>query len=57
MRKLCYDLAGAPLPEMLDALLKVVDPDHLLYKSYWPSTPTPVVEEAASGLDFTSIER
>ena len=38
MRKLYYDLAGAPLPELLPALLSIADPDHILYGSDWPFT-------------------
>ena len=55
MRKLYYDLAGAPLPEMLGTLMQIVDSNHLLYGSDWPFTPTPMVEEAASGLDSTPL--
>jgi 6-methylsalicylate decarboxylase len=55
MHKLYYDMAGAPLPELLEALLKIVDPDHLLYGSDWPFTPIPAVEDAASGLASTPL--
>jgi 6-methylsalicylate decarboxylase len=55
MRKLYYDLAGAPLPVLLDALLKIVDPDHLLYGSDWPFTPTAAVKDAVSALDSTPL--
>ena len=40
MRKLYYDLAGAPLPELLSALREIVDVDRLLYGSDWPFTAT-----------------
>lgn len=36
MRKLYFDLAGAPLPELLPALLSLADPDHIIYGSDWP---------------------
>ena len=55
MRKLYYDMAGEPLPELLYALLKIADPEHLFYGSDWPFTPTPIVESAASGLDATPL--
>lgn len=44
LRRLHFDLAGMPLPEMLPALRSVADPTHLHYGSDWPFTPLPVVE-------------
>jgi 6-methylsalicylate decarboxylase len=29
MRKLHYDMAGAPLPELLEAVLRVADPERI----------------------------
>ncbi len=55
MRKLYYDMAGAPLPELLDALLKIEDAGHLLYGSDWPFTPIAGVQDVASGLDSTPL--
>lgn len=40
---LYYDLAGNAQPVMLDALLKIVDPSHLLYGSDYPYTPAPAI--------------
>ncbi len=39
LRRLHYDLAGAPVPEALAALLSVADRDRLHYGSDWPFTP------------------
>ena len=35
---------------MLDALLKVADPTHLLYGSDWPYTPAPLALRKAEAL-------
>jgi 6-methylsalicylate decarboxylase len=47
---LYYDLAGAPLPVALDALLAVAEPDRLLYGSDFPFTPGPVAVQLAARL-------
>ncbi|WP_326565248.1 amidohydrolase family protein [Amycolatopsis rhabdoformis] len=39
LRALHFDLAGAPVPELLGALLSVADPAHLHYGSDFPFTP------------------
>ena len=39
LRALHYDLAGAPVPELLGALLQIADPSRLHYGSDWPFTP------------------
>ncbi|WP_040865348.1 amidohydrolase family protein [Nocardia exalbida] len=39
LRRMHFDLAGMPLPEMLPALLSVADPRRLHYGSDWPFTP------------------
>ena len=55
LRKLHYDLAGAPVPELLGALLQVADPRHLHYGSDWPFTPTEACEKLAEKLDATPL--
>lgn len=55
LRKLHYDLAGAPVPELLGALLHVADPQHLHYGSDWPFTPLDSCEELAAKLDATPL--
>ncbi|WP_422129595.1 amidohydrolase family protein [Streptomyces misionensis] len=47
---LYYDLAGVPLPIALDALLGVVEADHLLYGSDFPFTPAEAVTHLAGEL-------
>ena len=55
MRNLYFDLAGAPLPELLEALLKIADPDRLFYGSDWPFTPLAAVKNAAAALQATPL--
>ena len=43
LRALWWDPAGDALPVMLPALLKVCDPEHLLYGSDTPYTPAPAI--------------
>jgi predicted TIM-barrel fold metal-dependent hydrolase len=55
MRKFHYDLAGAPLPELLTALLTIADSNHLFYGSDWPFTSLNTVRELAADLDSTPL--
>ena len=55
LRRLHYDLAGAPVPEMLAALLSVADPSRIHYGSDWPFTPTAACEQLAAALDGTPL--
>lgn len=55
MARLFYDLAGAPLPELLGALLQIARPGHLLYGSDWPFTPTEGCAALARKLDETPL--
>lgn len=55
LRRLHYDLAGAPVPEQLGALLQVADPGRIFYGSDWPFTPVEVCEELASQLEATTL--
>jgi predicted TIM-barrel fold metal-dependent hydrolase len=50
-----YDLAGAPVPELLTALLSVADPAKLHYGSDWPFTPMQACEALAWKLDTTPL--
>jgi predicted TIM-barrel fold metal-dependent hydrolase len=43
LRRLYYDVAGDARPVMLDALLKIADPTHVLYGSDYPYTPSAIV--------------
>jgi 6-methylsalicylate decarboxylase len=48
--RLYFDLAGAPVPEALGALLHIAEPSRLLYGSDWPFTPTAACEHLLSSL-------
>lgn len=51
LRRMHYDLAGAPLDELLVALLAVADPGHLHYGSDYPYTPLGECLDLAAALD------
>ncbi len=55
LRKLYYDLAGAPVPELLQAILDIADPNHIFYGSDWPFTPVKLCTELAAQLDESSL--
>jgi predicted TIM-barrel fold metal-dependent hydrolase len=55
LRKLHFDLAGAPVPELLSALLQVADPNRIHYGSDWPFTPTHICEALLSALNNTPL--
>ena len=55
IRSLYFDLAGAAQPVMLDALMKVADPEHLLYGSDYPYTPTPIVAACKNSLEHDPL--
>jgi predicted TIM-barrel fold metal-dependent hydrolase len=51
--RMYYDMAGAPLPRALPALLGLVRPDRLLYGSDHPFAPTPAITAVARDLACT----
>lgn len=53
LRSLHFDLAGAPVREMLDALLAVADPGRIHYGSDYPFTPPDACVALAERLDAT----
>jgi predicted TIM-barrel fold metal-dependent hydrolase len=55
MRKLHFDLAGAPVPTLLSALLQVADPARVHYGSDYPFTPAPVCEALLARIDGTDV--
>ncbi len=55
LRRLHYDLAGAPLPELLGALLQIADRQKLHYGSDWPFTPADACEKLVRQLDATPL--
>ena len=55
LRRMHYDLAGAPVPELLGALLQIADHDRIHYGSDWPFTPTGICLAMAEKLDHTDL--
>ncbi|MGW4487825.1 amidohydrolase family protein [Amycolatopsis sp. NPDC004368] len=55
LSRLHFDLAGAPVPQLLTALLDVADPAHLHYGSDFPFTPDPAARKLAGILDTTDL--
>jgi len=55
MRQLHFDLAGAPVDELLRALLSVADPAKLYYGSDYPFTPAGTCVGLAQELEKTSL--
>jgi len=55
LRRLYFDLAGAPVPELLGALLSVADPTRILYGSDWPFTPAAACRALANRIDTTPL--
>ena len=49
--RLYYDLAGAPTDEVLDALLTITTPDHILYGSDYPYVAEPVLISGKQALE------
>jgi predicted TIM-barrel fold metal-dependent hydrolase len=55
LRRLYYDLAGAPVPRLLGALLQIADQKRILYGSDWPFTPNAIAEAFAKKIDATAL--
>jgi predicted TIM-barrel fold metal-dependent hydrolase len=55
LRTLYFDLAGAPVPEQLSAMLSVADPTHIMYGSDWPFTPLAACKALAERIDTTPL--
>ncbi|MGA2952975.1 MAG: amidohydrolase family protein [Caulobacteraceae bacterium] len=55
MRTLHFDLAGMPVPQLLEALLKVADPQKLHYGSDYPFTPANACEQLLNALEQTPL--
>ena len=51
MKQLYYDLAGDPMPEAMDMLLKITDEGHLLYGSDFPYVPAKALLGKKAALD------
>lgn len=55
LKRLHYDLAGAPVPELLGALLQIADHGRIHYGSDWPFTPAKSCEALTAQLDSTPL--
>lgn len=51
LARLYFDLAGAPTPQMLELLLSIAAPDHVLYGSDYPFTNTEIALGAKERLE------
>ena len=51
LSRLYYDLAGAPTDEVLNALLTITTPDHILYGSDYPYVADPVLISGKQALE------
>lgn len=57
LRKLYFDLAGDPMPEQMDMLLKITDAGHLIYGSDFPYVPAQVLLTKKAALDVELSRR
>jgi predicted TIM-barrel fold metal-dependent hydrolase len=55
MRKLHFDLAGAPVPQLLEALLQMADPERIHYGSDYPFTPAGACERLLRQIEATPL--
>jgi predicted TIM-barrel fold metal-dependent hydrolase len=55
MRKLHFDLAGAPVPRLLEALLQVADPERIHYGSDYPFTPADACARLLRQIEATPL--
>lgn len=51
LSRLYYDLAGAPTDDVLDALMTITTPDHILYGSDYPYVAEPVLISGKQALE------
>ena len=56
LKQLYFDLAGAPTPEVVQTLLSITSPDHLLYGTDYPYVPDRALEKIPAGLGQTLEE-
>lgn len=57
MRRLYFDLAGDPMPDALDMLLRITDKEHILYGSDYPYVPAKVLLGKKGALDQELAKR
>ncbi len=51
IKRLHFDLAGDPMPDSLEMLLKITDIDHIVYGSDYPYVPAPILLKKKIALD------
>lgn len=57
LKKLFFDLAGDPMPEQMDILLKITDENHLIYGSDYPYVPAKILLRKKELLDSELSKR
>jgi 6-methylsalicylate decarboxylase len=55
LRQLHFDLAGAPVPDLLRSLLSIADPKRIHYGSDYPFTPAPACQALLQRLRQTDL--
>ena len=55
LRRLHFDLAGMPVPEMLMVLLNVADHSKIHYGSDWPYTPVSACHALANAIEKSPL--
>ena len=56
-KKMYFDLAGDPMPEEMDILLKITDENHLVYGSDYPYVPAQILLDKKKALDEALNDR
>lgn len=57
LKKFYFDLAGDPMPEQMEMLLKITDVEHLLYGSDYPYVPAQIWLKKKAALDVELDKR
>ena len=57
LKKFYFDLAGDPMPEQMEMLLKITDVEHLLYGSDYPYVPAQIWLKKKAALDVELEKR
>lgn len=55
LKEFYFDLAGAPVPDMLDLVVRYARPENLVYGSDWPFTPEGAAVHLAAILDNAQL--
>ena len=57
LKKIFFDLAGDPMPEQMDFLLKISDEEHLIFGTDYPYVSAPILLKKKSTLDAELAKR